>query len=155
MHKRTSSCSICVLAICLLAATELRAQDGQDHAGLSAADQAAPNGQPTATAAAGQPKAVENRPPDYSALPPAQDYSNADLAKRVSDLEKQLADYAKAAADEQVTSAEQALDCPQRPDSDGRRKLHPKRRQQRAVRQRPKYRGLSPRETRTVGRVRA
>ena len=69
------------------------------HAGLPVADQPPRlSGQPTATAAAGQPKTAEIQPPDYSALPPAQDYSNADLAKRVSDLEKQLADYAKAAA---------------------------------------------------------
>ena len=98
---------------------------------------------------------AKTAPPTISALPPAQDNSNADLAKRVSDLEKQLAAYAKAAADSQVTSTDQTSDCPQRPDSVGRGQLQPKRRQHHAVRQRPKFRGLPPRKTRTVGRIRA
>ncbi|MGA2798680.1 MAG: porin, partial [Thermoguttaceae bacterium] len=43
------------------------------------------------------PKADQNTPPDFSALPPAEDPSNSDLAKRVADLEKTLAKYTKAA----------------------------------------------------------
>ena len=75
MHKRTFSCGICVLAIVLItSATDLWAQDGQ-------------------------PKTADNAPPDYSALPPAPDDSNTDLAKRVADLEKELAKLTKAAAD--------------------------------------------------------
>ena len=42
-----------------------------------------------------QPATAGNTPPDYSALPPADDYAN--LGKRVADLEQQLAAYAKAA----------------------------------------------------------
>ena len=73
MHRRTSTCGICVLALLLVAAAiDVRAQDAQ-------------------------PKTAENAPPDYGALPPAGRYYDADLAKRVADLEKQLADYAKAA----------------------------------------------------------
>jgi phosphate-selective porin OprO/OprP len=83
-------------------ATDLWAQDGQRYApGYSSSAEQAPafqmSSQPQMVAAA-QPKADGNAPPDYSALPPVQDYANADLAKRVSDLEKLLADYAKAAA---------------------------------------------------------
>ncbi len=62
--------------------------------------------------AAGQPKTAENAPPDYSALPPAQDDSNADLAKRVADLEKELADYAKAAADSKSQTPTKPLIAP-------------------------------------------
>ena len=76
MHKRISSCSVCVLAMVLAAAaTDLRAQDGQGYApGNFAADQTrAPEiGDQPQMVAAGQPKAAENAPPDYSALPPAE-----------------------------------------------------------------------------------
>ncbi len=74
MHSRTLQFGIGVWACVLVAAVgDLRGQDSQ-------------------------PAVAPNAPPDYSALPPAQDYSSADLSKRVSDLEKQLADYTKAAA---------------------------------------------------------
>ena len=70
-------CGVCVLAIVIVAAaTDLWAQDGQGYTpGYSAAD---PNAAPEMSnqpqmAAAGQPKTAENAPPDYSALPPAQD----------------------------------------------------------------------------------
>ncbi len=45
-----------------------------------------------------QPTAHENAPPDYGALPPAENNSYADLSKRVADLEKELAKYAKQTA---------------------------------------------------------
>ena len=74
-----------------VAATDLWAQS-QIHRATHCRPACAP-----AAATANQ-RPPKTAPPDYSALPPAQDNSNADLAKRVSDLEKQLADYAKAAA---------------------------------------------------------
>ncbi len=92
MGKRTSTCSACVLAMAFVAAaTNLWAQDGQRFTSdYVAADQA------PAVQTASQPPAGENSPPDFSALPPPQEDSNADLEKRVSDLERQLASYAKA-----------------------------------------------------------
>ena len=91
----------CVFALTLVAAaTNVRAQDGHGYApNYPVTDQAPaiqPGGDPQQLASA-PPTADQNRPPDYSALPPAEGPSNADLAKRVADLEKQLAKYAKAA----------------------------------------------------------
>ena len=112
MNKRAFQPGVCVLLAMLFVAatTDLRAQDGQSVAPSNPAANPVPAppvigppqpstaGQPPAPAAE-KPTADENRPPDYSALPPADNNSNAELGKRVSDLEKQLADYAKAAAD--------------------------------------------------------
>ena len=100
MHGRTFTMT-CVLATVLVAAaTDLLAQEGQRSTAGYAADQPPPppaGNQPPA--AVDQAAGGEVRPPDFSALPPAQPPASDDLARRVSDLEKQLADYAKAAAD--------------------------------------------------------
>ena len=102
MQKRILRYSVCVLLMVVAAsATDLRAQDRQGYASESFA--ANPTrvpevgNQPQAVAAT-EPKAGENTPPDYSALPPPPaNNDDQDLARRVADLEKQLADYAKAA----------------------------------------------------------
>jgi phosphate-selective porin OprO and OprP len=101
MHNRISMWGGYAIALVLVAGTaELYAQDGQGYTqGYSPSVQTRlpdVNNQ-LQMVAADQPKTAENTPPDYSALPPAQDDSNADLVKRVEDLEKQLAKYGKAA----------------------------------------------------------
>ena len=90
----------CVFVLTLIAvATNVQGQDGNGFApSYPITDQAPaiqPSGNPQQLAYAPT-AADQNRPPDYSALPPAEDYSNSDLAKRVADLEKALAKYAKA-----------------------------------------------------------
>jgi phosphate-selective porin OprO and OprP len=116
MRKRTSMWGIYALAVTIATITaELRAQDGQGYTpGYFAADQTRSpemSSQPQMVAAS-QPKSGGNTPPDYSALPPAGGYYDADLAKRVADLEKQLANYAKAADAAKAKSSAKPLIAP-------------------------------------------
>ena len=117
MQKRILSYSVCVLFMVVAAsATDLRAQDGQGYASESFA--ANPTrvpevgNQPQAVAAT-EPKAGENTPPDYSALPPPPaNNDDQDLARRVADLEKQLADYTKAAEAAKTQAGSKPLVAP-------------------------------------------
>ncbi len=98
MYKRIFQWTICILAIASLVATTVAyGQDRQQAIPIYSADAAPANqrGGVAQLAAADSAMTAANAPPDFSALPPAQD---ANLAQRVSDLEKQLADYANAAA---------------------------------------------------------
>jgi phosphate-selective porin OprO and OprP len=100
MYGRISTWGIGAAAIMLAAScTNARAQEDQGYgSGYSAADQSAPQkaDQPQMVAA-DSPNAAGNAPPNYGALPPAANSSDADLTKRVADLEDQLAKMAAAA----------------------------------------------------------
>lgn len=83
MCKLNFARGICAIAAMVVAsATNAWGQIGQEYASNYLAEGQA---------------GVGSSQPDFSALPPPQDYSNADLAKRIEDLEKQLGKYAKAA----------------------------------------------------------
>ncbi len=114
MRRRILSCSVCLLVMVLAAsATNSRAQDSQGYVSgnFAANPMRVPEvgDQPQASLAA-QPMAAENAPPDYGALPPpANNYYDQDLARRVADLEKQLADFAKAAESGKEQAASKPL----------------------------------------------
>jgi phosphate-selective porin OprO and OprP len=101
MHSRFTGWRVPFFAVALVAVvTNAQGQDGNGFVQRfptteqASAMQTSDNPQQLAYA---QPAADPKRPPDYGALPPAEDNSNSDLAKRVADLENALAKYAKAA----------------------------------------------------------
>ena len=158
MPKRIFTCDVCVLVIAFVAsATNLWAQDGQGYApGYSAADptRRPEIGKPAARAAAGRTKTGRRiRLPTTVPCRRRSSHYDADLAKRVADLEKAVGRLRQSGRRGQVPAADQAVDCPQRANPVRCGELQPKRRQRHAIRQRPKYRGLSPRTTCSLGRI--
>ena len=160
MHKRTSTCGVCVLAIVFVAsATDLWAQDGQGYTpNYSAADPAPAaemSSQPQMVAA-DQPKTAENAPPDYSALPPAQELPERGFGEAGCRPGKAVGQvHAKAAAAAKSQAPTKPLIAPSGRIQFDVANFSQNAASDHAVRQCPKRRGLPPRETCALGRIRS